>query len=409
MVKQVGGRLRALLGSRWIQLTLAVAVLLSAFTLAVGFDPPDADIKYDWLVTREAVRGDGDAYSDVLDLGRAEGVQVAVHVGAGVKEFTGHPRTPGAIVLQLPLVVVPFEMLFAVSVFMTTLAAGFIALFADRDRNSKAALVAVAALLLAAPLWVNYRYAGQAAVIAALVLAGWLLVRDRDRVLGGVLIGVAAVLKLFPAFLIVPLLLARRWKASVSLVATGVILNLAGLALPGVSVESALSQLTVAVDTWVTLPSNGSFVKQFVSAGFSPAVAQLAALGVVSVLFGVLVAQGKLSERRVGIVPFSWLAAGLLVIPLSWISYDLVLAPVFTLAILSEDRRGRLLGMVGIALWLTPTLIWPHRVLLMAPVSVLVRMLVLVVSFRLLDEHPAWSLSSVSERTEAGASLRPSQ
>lgn len=386
-------------------IALMTSVVVSALTLMIGFDPPDADIKYDWLVTREALRSDGNAYRDVLELGRDEGVNVVVHVGAGVDEFTGHPRTPGAIVLQLPVAVVPFELLFATSVFVSTVALAVVALAVDRKRNPKAALVTVGALLLAAPVWVNFRYAGQAGVVAALALAGWLLVKDRDGVSGGVLIGLASVLKLFPALLVVPLLLTRRWKASVSLVGTGVVLNLIGLALPGVSAGPALSQLAVATNTWVSLPSNGSLVKQFVSAGLPSAVAQVAAVAVVALLFAVLMRQSRLAGRRIGVVPFSWLAAGLLVIPLSWISYDLVLVPALLLMVMSSERRHRLLGLLGIGLWLVPTVVWTHGVLLEAPVSLWVRVLVLVVSFQVLDGGAAWSLGADATQTETRLTL----
>jgi hypothetical protein len=384
-------------------MVLVTAVTLSALTLMVGFNPPDADIKYDWLVTREATRGDGDAYQDVLQLGRDEGVNVVVHAGVGVDEFTGHPRPPGAIVLQLPLVLIPFELLFAASIFLSTVATAVVALVVDRKRNPKAGLITVGSLLLAAPVWINFRYAGQAAVVAALALVGWLLVRDRDGVLGGVLIGLASVLKLFPALLIVPLLLTKRWRASLSLVGTGVVLNLIGLALPGVSAGAALRELAVATNTWVTLPSNGSFVKQFVSAGLPSSVAQVVAVAVVALLLAVLIRQSRLAGRRIGVIPFSWLAAGLLVLPLSWISYDLVLAPAVILMVMSPERRYRLLGLVGIGLWVTPTIIWTHGTLLEAPVSLWVRVLVLVISFQVLDENEAWSLRADSSQTDAYA------
>lgn len=402
--------LRGLRSVRWTRpalVVVAIAVLLSSATVAFGFDPLDADIKYDWLVTREALRSGGDAYRDVLEMAHDEGVSVAVHAGAGVETLTGHPRPPGTIVLQLPLVAVPYDLLFATSVLVATLALGVVVFLVDRRRNPRSALISAGALLLTAPLWVNYRYAGQAAVVAALALAGWSALRDRDRALGGVLIGLASVLKLFPAFLIIPLLLTKRWKASLALVGTGLILNLMGLGLPGVSAGRALPELASATATWVGVPANGSLVRPLIAMGLPAAVAQVAALSLVALLVGVLVWQRKAVARRAAMLPFPWLAIGLLVIPLSWNSYDLAIAPALSLMATSANRRSHLLGLFGLGLWLAPVLVWPNGVTLYGPLSMFVRVLVVVMSFHALHDFSDWSMRSVQPRLEVEATVVP--
>lgn len=399
------------LGSvRWTRpalIVVAIAVLLSSATVAFGFDPLDADIKYDWLVTREALRPGGDAYRDVLEMAHDEGVSVAVHAGDGVETLTGHPRPPGTIVLQLPLVAVPYDFLFATSVFVASIALGVVVFLVDRRRNPRVALVSAGALVVSAPLWVNYRFAGQAAIVAVLALAGWTLLRDRDGVFGGVLIGLASVLKLFPALLIIPLLLTKRWRASLSLVGTGLTLNLIGLSLPGVSAGRALHELASATATWVGVPANGSLVRPLMAMGLPAAFAQVAALGIVLLLVGVLARQGKATAWRAAMLPFPWFAIGLLVIPLSWISYDLAVAPALILMVISADRRSHLLGLFGLGLWLAPIAVWPNGVVLYGPFSLLVRVLVVVASFHALHDFSGWSMRSIGSRPELEAAMEP--
>ncbi|HSJ71695.1 MAG TPA: glycosyltransferase 87 family protein [Acidimicrobiia bacterium] len=359
-------------GNALIVATACGAVALAVVTL-ISLDPADADIKYDWISANAALTSD--AYSGVLDLARELDVSILVHAAPGASEPGAHPRTPGAILVSIPLLAFSFDQLFAVSTFLTVASGALIMapLFRRASKTDRAALVLLS--LVAAPSFVALRFAGQAAVVAALTIFGWAMTSRKKGILGGILIGLAGVLKVFPLLLVIPLLLRRRYVPAAVTFFTVLLLNLGGLALPGVGFEGALSVLTEASVTWTGLLANGSLVKAAVEAGLHHGVAQIVVLVVLGALSGVLV---KVHRSRALADPLPWIVTSLLAIPLSWISYDVILLPALGSLLLSDDKRARILGMAGWALWIAPTLAYAFVIVESGVVSLAVRMFLLV-------------------------------
>jgi hypothetical protein len=105
-------------------------------------------------------------------------------------------------------------------------------------------------------------------VLAALAL-GSALVLDRTAArsaIGGIAIGLAAVVKLAPAVLLAPLWLAGRRRAAAAGLAAGLLVPLAlsALALPGVAPDSAKLTLLFQPDPYVTNQSINGFVSRLV-------------------------------------------------------------------------------------------------------------------------------------------------
>lgn len=109
----------------------------------------------------------------------------------------------------------------------------------------------------------------QGPIIAALIAATWV---SRDRPIGGIWLGVAATLKLFPGLLIPMLWFQGRKRAAVGALSVVAGLNLAGLLLPDVTLAGSVETIT-ALDMSAN-PGN-------LSLGLPVAVAAVLAVGLI--------------------------------------------------------------------------------------------------------------------------------
>lgn len=358
---------------RAILLSVVAGLATAAFVLQVGYDPPDTDVKYDWLVSREALRSGGDAYRGILTLGSSEGVWVRVNYpGSSAQIDVPHPRTPGALFLQLPIVGLPYHTLFALTVGINVaLLGGLLAMsWQYLDRTLEVTISAV--LVASVPVFLTVRYSSQSAFVGVVLLLGWLAVRRDREIVGGVLIGIGAVLKIFPLMLLIPLMLQRRLKASISILTTVAILNVAGLMLPGVGLDAAIDAMNVARATWYDLFTNASLSTLY-PASVPPGVAQSVTLGI-TLAVGVWMA---VREPRDLVLPFSWLILGLLVMPISWGSYDLILLPPLFALVVSMHRPLKAVAVTVVALWIAPVLAQPFTFVPSGPFVLTSRVLIL--------------------------------
>lgn len=363
--------------------------------LVWGFDPPDADIKFDSLVSREALREGGDAYADLSDLSAREDVEIRMYADPDIDGARAHPRTPGALVLQLPLGLVPYSLQFALASCVSVLSIAWLAAYRPRDVMFSSVL-ALMVVLVSAPSVVTLRFAGQSAVVGVMALLGWSLASKKHGVVGGLLIGCAATLKIYPLILVAPLLLHRKWKAAAATLGSLVFLNAVGLALPGVSAAQAAEALRKAPGLWQWLYSNGSAFRVLGEAGISD-------WGVLAIALGSLLAGTLLMSRRKVSTPFGWLALALLFIPLSWVSYDVVLIPAALLLVTSSSRTGKTFGIFLMALWLAP-IVTPWAATWSGSLSMIARLVVVIASVSG-AYFKTWSLDPLSE---SNVGLKPS-
>lgn len=333
---------------------LASAFLVSVVLLLVNFNPPDADVKYDWLVTQEALRPGGDAYTDISELADQYELEIEVNADPAITVSRRHPRTPGALLVQIPLVLVSQDLLFALASFVSIICIGWLSTIRPGDGSNPSPRIVLLVALATIPTFQTLRFAGQGALVAVLVLIGWLAIRNDRPKLGGVLIGIASLLKLFPLILLIPLIRHRRDKASIAVVTTFLSANLIGLALPGVSLASSIEALSNASALWQGLYSNGSVLRILDLLGVTGTTA-LATATAFLLVCGFLLTRDMSTSSS----PFAWLALALLVLPLSWASYDLVLLPAIASTLVSEFRSDRVTGLVVLLLWLGPVLLPP--------------------------------------------------
>lgn len=240
------------------------------------------DALFDWLTVRAVLDG-ADPYAPLSELGASYGL--------GMVDLP-HPRLPGALLLQLPFALIPLDLV----VFTVRLAV--IGALVGAWRLARPAWWLTLAVVPAA--WHGLAYANLSAVVTLLVAVA--VVRG-----SGVAAGAAAVLRAWPWFLGVVFLVTGRWKAAAVSAVAFVGLNTAGLLLPGVTFDGAMSALVasgehvgnpsnVGVPLWVAVPAAVGFLivvyrrRDWVSFGAVPALMlspvvwlhYLTAVGVVS-------------------------------------------------------------------------------------------------------------------------------
>ena len=338
---------RPKLSGKTIGLAIAVGIVASIATGLIGYNPPDADIKFDWLSANAAL--ESNAYEDVLELGDEAGVHLVVHHPGNSERPFVHPRTPGAILLSLPLILLEFDQLFMISVGVTA-AAGFVFLCFVRERlDTTVPWGVVVSLLIAAPVFFTVRFAGQGMLMALAVILAWVSYERKNDMAAGVLIALAATLKLFPLLLIVPWILSRRYKPAAFALGGFMLLNGSGLLLPGVGLGDSIRAMVHGGDVWFSMLSNGSTAAMLARLGVDQKSA-----GVIAVVAALVV--GTLAMRsqapRVLRDPTPWLVLGLLCMPVSWVSYDIVLVPAVLTAFAHQSGKSRYSAVLVLSVWI---------------------------------------------------------
>ena len=284
-----------------------------------------SDLTLDKLVVSAATDGE-DPYAPVEDLAGRYGVVLG---GVGESELGDatriHPRAPGAILLLLPLQLVPFDLVHSFSLVVNALAAVAFILavaFATKIRADWI-LLGAPLLVLSHPAISAFEFGSQSFVVAGLItIAIGLLWRDDSRT-GGVALGIAIALKLWPALLLIPLWRAGRRRGALAALATSGGLTVLGALVFRLSPFQVWQAMTGAGSTWVGFTGNGSLAGRFAILGASVPMATVLS---VLVLLPVLL---LLWNRRIEVELQLWAAVlvGLFASPLSWDHYNIVLIP----------------------------------------------------------------------------------
>jgi hypothetical protein len=312
--------------------SIVVALLIVGALWSLTADGPGdfradevADSTADWLVTRAALDG-ADPYSDVRDLAEASPTSYVVFRGKSMGDGAFvHPRPPGALLLQTPIVLLDPRLLHAVMAMTITGALGVMLIVSQRLTNAPlwAVYLGIVALVVARPTAVGVVFGVQSGVIALLVLGGWMLNRGSDSALGGAAVGLAATLKLFPALLFLVLVRYRRYRAAGSLVMVTLTLNLTGMWLFDIDLSDVRRGLDEAVTTWLPFNANASIGAALDWFGMATATAASTSWPLAAALaVGVVLARPH-EDLAYAMV----LVLALLGSPLSWEHYDIALIP----------------------------------------------------------------------------------
>jgi hypothetical protein len=332
--------MKAQLGPRAKQsIALLLLIVFAAYVVVVSAGPSRQlrDVETDWVVL-QAVRAGLDPFTDVGRL--AENLGESIN-RPGLSELDDgpwiHPRTPGALLVLYPLALVGMEtatfLLLAVSGAVLIWLA-LVAVPRLSGLEVETVLLWTVPLLASAPVFSAFEFGTQSIVICALVAVGWLNARTGDGWVGGVALGVAGVLKLWPLLLVVPLAAQRRWRMVATSLGTAMILMLVGFFVTDTTLGTTMAALQAASERWVGFSHNGSFGAVAARLGIEPLVL-LAPLAVAGSGISWMAAKRSLDSG----LAFA-IVVGLLVVPLSWEHYNVSLLLV-SAWFLGTQTKGR--------------------------------------------------------------------
>jgi len=286
----------------WIAVAIA-AVMVGVWTI-YRVDPSVTDAILDKYQALEAWTGD--PY-------QTQGEIVELHGLGNYAHDAPSPRSPAAIALQSATIPIDDTTLQWVAVAASLASLVAIFYFSGEISGTDQRLVALLflAYVVVRPgrlIWWNVTDLAIPSVVAS-----WWRIRHSRQ--AGVLLGLAAALKLWPA-LIIAVLAVRRdtnraggWAAVTALLATGV-----GLLIPSVSLEGSIEAMTSASELWGSIPR----------------------LPIVLLAVAILVVAIPRSKNiRFGAATVS----GLLLSPIAWIDYWLAALPAALFVVGAAWRR----------------------------------------------------------------------
>lgn len=307
---------------RWIPaVVVAAAGVYAGWTVSVWSTEVEAtDALFDWVVV-QAITGDGTPHDPLHELFRHHGYSAPV-------ELHEHPRTPGALLLQTPMLAVGKEwarpILSVVSVASLAVLAWAASRLTQWPKSVIGAVGVVAAMSY--PVREGFLFGSQSLLVAALIGVAWVWLREGRDMPAGVALAAATTLKLFPGLLVV-LLWRKHRRASWWALGVTAALNLVGLLLPDVSVAGTIEAMRAAQEWNVTNPAN-------IGLG----------LPVWATIGGACVAVLATHRSRLDSVMVVGSAAMLILVPFVWVHYLVVFyLPVVVAArrLLSHTREGQ--------------------------------------------------------------------
>jgi len=296
---------------RWWWIALAVVALLQMGRLGVGVVDDGARIAWP-LVYRDSAHMCLPAYLRAAELAREGDANIydatlyRRGVDTSVEGMAPHIRDPfqypptALILPRLALAVTPrfapiragwFGLQLALFVWASWWLAGCV----DARRGGWSARLLWPLLFVALPTLHNFSY-GQAHLITmAAAVVGVVAIERKREVAGGALLGTAIAIKLFPALLLLPLVVRRRHRAVLITSATVALLGAAAWVIVGADAVTAFLSYQVP-----RLASGAAFEKFLSNAGFTHP--HLSVSGVMFTLRGLGVNVGWTAARAVSIL-----------------------------------------------------------------------------------------------------------
>lgn len=293
--------------------TIAVGLAFSLIWLVPGHT---YDFIFDWLIARAVLSGES-PHQTVVSLVERFGLI------SNELDFIP-PRLPGAMLLISPIGLVPYHWTYVAGRFLTVASAVLLAWVLSRFTGGlRWYLLALPVILLMWPFSHVLATSQTGMLIAALIGLAYL----EDNWKGGVSLGIAILLKLWPWLLIPALLIDGRRRLATWAAGTFTAFNLIGLAMPHITVMGTLNAFKEIATS------------EFLVRSLSP----LSSLGM-PLWVGVVIGCASLIVVRLRPRSIDWMpAVALGIAPLVWPHYlpALVIPPAARIArIAREQARG---------------------------------------------------------------------
>ena len=309
----------------WRTLLAAAIVcgLITALCARVlgAVDPTRADVTWEWVFVH-AASGGSDLSTGIESLALQTGAVFDDGEPAVRDEEDVAFRTPGALLVLLPLLLVPWQDAF----FWMTIVGGLslLALFAvviprSVNRRLNELILPTIAAILSAPVVESLNWGTSSAIAGLLFSLAWC---NLDRPASGTFLGVATNLKLYPGLGVIALFASRRARSALWALGVILVMNALGSLVFGWSPLDAAALMIAGSEDYVGLFGNLSLAGLISQAG-GPTI--LAAVITLVALAGTVAFSRRHSARQS--VAFA-VALALVASPLSWLHYELIALPI---------------------------------------------------------------------------------
>ncbi len=330
------------------------SLVLAAFGVLTVGDLEEAtstsDATADWLVA--SALADGlDPHEDLRDLADKYGVRFW-ESETGDSRILKHPRTPGALVLLLPMSWLPATLAYLASLMFSTLciAAGTIILSRHYSLTWLATLLVLSYSFLSGSARWSVLFGSQGPLLFLGVALFLVLLDQKDTPWTGISLAVVGTLKVFPLILVAVLIARKQTKALLAAAGTLTVLNVLPLLLPNVSIESTLRALTTTASNWFEAEGNIGLIaslERVLGSGPMPALA----IGLTAVALASLLV--LLRSPPNGTASSFLLCVCVLSLPVAWPHYVLAVAPAVTVGLNEHAANKRLGYFVSVGILLT--------------------------------------------------------
>lgn len=349
-----------------VKTVAAIAILLLGLASVIahareyaGVERFSKDFALDYASAKAAVEG-GDPYASIAELvGRYLDPPPEVLANNILPGANWHP--PFKLIVTMPLTALPYQ---AAGVVWLLLSAACIVgagvLLGSELGWSRRASWVLGVGTLAIPIVQIDLSAGQlnGPMLLLLVLT-WRAIRRGNDVVGGIAFGVLVALKFYPAFLALPLLAMRRYRAVFVAAGCAVLLTVGGTLVLGIDHARGLLEAgrgNEGFSYWDQSPANiswwGIATRWLQPNGWVSAGLDAPAAGIALAVAGIVAWTASALRSRGGFVDDPLLAAVplmLLVWPIVWVHYPILAIPWAVLAIraaLSIGRPALLFGVI---------------------------------------------------------------
>ena len=322
------------------------------------------DFTVDYLSGAAVLHGQ-DAFDPLANLAHYAGPSSRYYEPATFVSRNVHP--PADIAIMTPIAALPYRPARILWLIAMAACSGFaVGLLARALGVSFRWSIVVGIGALAVPIFQKDLLYGQPnGLLLLLLVLGWLSLRKNSDRAAGVLLGITAALKLYPAVMAIPLIRERRWRALGWMVGTFVVATAGGVLVIG---ETATRELVKPATPdnfafWRAAPMNLSLPgiayrwltkSHWRAAGVdAPRVAGLLALILVALcVVAMIKTPARLSGRYWATVPLMLLAT-----PLVWDTYLVLIAPVLFAVLMSRRIEWwLLLALAILAIGIPPAL-----------------------------------------------------
>lgn len=268
------------------------------------------------------------------------------------------PRPPGALLVDVPLALVPEQLLISIMVVANVTVLVAITYISLRHSGLPSRWMVLTPLVMtSSPGLQVVRELNLAPLVGVAIVSTWVLSKRRDSFWIGLPLGLAVAMRIYPVWFALVLLVAGRKRVALAAMAVGAILNGVGLLLPAITVDGSVSVLTQ--NTFLTWTANTSIPGML--SEWLPSTWVALALAVVLICW-LLLRRPSLRDGLAVVGP-----AALLVGPVSWPMYLTAIGPA-----IADACRRRWVFPSLIVLWYAPWFGPPENLCVGASLAVLV-------------------------------------